>query len=248
MSLEDGPPSARKAAPEKRKRRGRPPKIHSEHLLAIARQVFLERGISATTLEVAERAGVSEGTLFHRFKTKEGLFRQALQLPEEELPDRLIEAVDSISGQDIRESLDQLAEALLTIGRAGIPLMMMSWSSPTCRRTDDKNLLRYRLFMERLIGFFEAEIAAGRLRPMDPEVIARTFLGAIHHHCMSCALAPDPTWILPEKEYVRGLVDLVLWGAQPSTSTNFRASAVGATPPIPVPFHHPTDPKNGSAK
>ena len=63
--------------------RGRPPTIDSEKLLAAAREVFLERGIRATTLEVAQRARVSEGSLFHRFKTKEALFRAALRLEED---------------------------------------------------------------------------------------------------------------------------------------------------------------------
>ena len=42
--------------------------ISKERLLVVAREVFLELGIRATTLEVAMRAGVAEGTIFHRFK------------------------------------------------------------------------------------------------------------------------------------------------------------------------------------
>src|SRR6188768_4305807 len=76
--------------------RGRPPSIDSEQLLSVAREVFLERGIRATTLEVAVRAGVSEGALFHRFKNKEGLFRAAMELPAEQVPELLLEAVQRL--------------------------------------------------------------------------------------------------------------------------------------------------------
>ena len=58
--------------------RGRPPVISTERLLDVAREVFLELGIRATTSEVATRAGIAEGTIFHRFKSKEELFRAAM--------------------------------------------------------------------------------------------------------------------------------------------------------------------------
>ena len=76
--------------------RGRPPSIDSERLLTVAREVFLERGIRATTLEVAERAGVSEGVLFHRFKSKEGLFGAAMEFDQEAAPTRLLTAGDRV--------------------------------------------------------------------------------------------------------------------------------------------------------
>lgn len=199
----------------KRPARGRPPKIDSEQLLKVAREVFLERGIRATTLEVAERAGVAEGTLFHRFKTKEALFRQAMQVTEEELPELLIGAVDRILGLPVEEALTQLAEALLSIGRVAVPLMMMSWSNPTCAGPPEKVMPRFRTFVTNLAGFFEAEVTAGRMRAVDPEVVGRAFLGSIHHYCMSRLMAPDASWIVPEKMYVRGLVDLILRGTLP---------------------------------
>jgi Bacterial regulatory proteins, tetR family len=38
----------------------RPPKITNEEILVAARQVFLEQGESGSTLEIAEKAGISE--------------------------------------------------------------------------------------------------------------------------------------------------------------------------------------------
>jgi len=42
-------------------------------IIAAAAQVFAERGLDASTAEVAERAGVGEATVFRRFPTKEDL-------------------------------------------------------------------------------------------------------------------------------------------------------------------------------
>lgn len=215
---------------EKQKRRGRPPKIDSECLLKIAREVFLERGIRATTLEVAERAGVSEGTLFHRFKTKDRLFQEAMKLAPEDIPNMLIGAVNAISELRPHEALHHLAVTLLDIGKVGIPLMMMSWSNPICQRPDDQNLGRFREFVKQLAAFFEREMDAGRLRRVDSEIVARTFIGAVHHYCMGRILTPDAIWIVPEDIYVRGLVDLILHG----TAIPDSASSSAAASPYPL--------------
>ena len=81
--------------PEK-PRRGRPPKIDPADILKVAREVFLARGIRATTQEVAERAGVSEGSIFYRFKSKEGLFREAMEVSEDDMPSLVLVALSSI--------------------------------------------------------------------------------------------------------------------------------------------------------
>lgn len=56
----------------------RPRKYDDSAILEAAAAVFLEQGSGASTASVAERAGVSEGILFKRFKTKEGLFAAAM--------------------------------------------------------------------------------------------------------------------------------------------------------------------------
>jgi AcrR family transcriptional regulator len=44
-----------------------------ERIVAAATEVFAERGLEASTAEIAQRAGVGEATLFRRFPTKEDL-------------------------------------------------------------------------------------------------------------------------------------------------------------------------------
>jgi AcrR family transcriptional regulator len=210
------PPGSADGAPAQARRRGRPRSIDSEQLLSVAREVFLERGIRATTLEVALRAKVSEGALFHRFKNKEGLFRAAMELPAEQVPELLLEAVQRLHDLELREALLQLASALLDIGKVALPLMMMSWSNPSgCDPTYDDNHAKYQLFLKRLAMFFETQMRDGKLRNMDAEIIARAFLGSIHHYCMTRILTaehPDAA-IVPEGMFARGLVDLLLNGA-----------------------------------
>ena len=55
--------------------RTRAPEQKRELLLGAARELFAQQGFDETsTLEIAKRAGVSEGILFHHFGSKKGLF------------------------------------------------------------------------------------------------------------------------------------------------------------------------------
>ena len=56
----------------------RPVSIQDEVILSAARELFLERGIDVATSEIAARAGVSQGTIFKRFRTKQALFNAAM--------------------------------------------------------------------------------------------------------------------------------------------------------------------------
>jgi AcrR family transcriptional regulator len=191
-------------------------------LLQVAREVFLELGVRATVLEVAQRASVSEGSVFHHFKSKEALFQAAMQLPADEVPTLLMGAVSELEGLPIEEALARLATALLDIGKVAIPLMMMSWSNPGC--APNKNHVKYREFLKKLASYFESQMATGTLRQMDSEVVARAFLGSIHHYCMTRVLAgPDATWVIAESLYCRGLVDLLLRGALAAPGASPRA-------------------------
>ena len=196
--------------------RGRPPSIDSERLLAVARDVFLERGIRATTLEVAERAGVSEGVLFHRFKSKEGLFSAAMDFDREEAPRRVLKAIEELEGLEAREAIIRLATTLVEVGRVALPIMMMSWSNPQHCAVPlfDKKRSKFREILKTLGGYFEQQMELGKLRQMDAEVLARALLGSVHHFVMTRILLEDgDNTVMPEGMFVRGLADLLLNGA-----------------------------------
>src|SRR6185436_12009941 len=90
----------------------RPPKIKDEEILAAAREVFLEKGIRATTAEVARRAGIAEGSVFNRFPTKLALFQAAMRPTMEEPPwARLL--VDRVGQGDLFENLVEIGGQVL---------------------------------------------------------------------------------------------------------------------------------------
>ncbi len=71
------PPSSQDGAktPRSRRKEARP-----GELLAAALDLFVEKGFAATRVEeVAQRAGVSKGTLFLYFSSKEDLFKAVVR-------------------------------------------------------------------------------------------------------------------------------------------------------------------------
>ena len=197
---------------------GRPRTIDDTAILNAARDIFLERGFAGTTAEIARRAGVSEGSLFNRFGNKQRLLQQALE-PR-------IEDVTWVANLRSRVNQGVLKEHLVEIGLAGIaffqqqlPMIMKVWShsvelgyaseSTSCGRVPIE-------IMQRLARYFEAEIKCGRMRRVDAEIVARTFLAAMHNYAFFEILLNDHEALpLPTGMYVRGMVDTLWSGIEP---------------------------------
>ncbi len=164
----------------------RPVTISDDSLLAAAREVFLEHGIRATSAEVAKRAGVSEGTLFKRFHTKEQLFHAAMSLSLEDESASFVGSLQARVGRGtLRGQLEEVALLGIHFFRKIVPLHMMSWSSqsraqamgPYNERGEHRAVEGRRLFE----GYFEGERRLGRLRNVDVSVLARAFMGATYN-------------------------------------------------------------------
>jgi AcrR family transcriptional regulator len=99
---------------------GRRRLISDARLLAVARDLFVERGPSASTREIARRAHVSEGVLFQRFGTKVELYFAALAPPGVEF-DR--EPAKGLSRREARKWLDSFVRRLVDYFRRLAPVL-----------------------------------------------------------------------------------------------------------------------------
>jgi AcrR family transcriptional regulator len=192
----------------------RPQSITDETLLEATRAVIRERGASSTTAEIAERAGVSEGTLFHRFGSKQKLFRAVLDT----LRPTWIDTIETRVGSgDVFEQIEALALDLLEFMDELMPLLALSAAMNEEQRARSGGIEGKKLGERKIAAYFEAEIRLGRVAPHDPEVIAFTFLGALHSYAFNRFMQPDPRVLaLPEKSFVRGLVQLMRGGLEPA--------------------------------
>jgi len=189
----------------------RPKSIDDEQILEAAREVFLEEGIQATTAEIAERAGISEGTIYRRFSTKHELFVAAMDIPHPPQWVRTLREVDE--DDDLREALEQISLEAIAFFEEIIPKITMV----IC------NLGEEQLFqseseapplraLKPTIRFFERERSRGRIRGCDPEITARMFLGSLFHFAFSQVIGINDFLPMPRETYARGIVDNLLEG------------------------------------
>lgn len=177
-------------APRKRRKEARP-----SELLDAALGLFVERGFAATRLEdVAARAGVSKGTLYLYYASKDALFKAVVQ--EGIIP--VIAENEAIAAQHTGCSFELLEKLLdnwwTKIGQtafAGIPKLIVAEARnfPELARFYYENVIsRGRA----LVGFaLRRGMESGEFRPMDVEttidvVIAPILMLLIWRFSMSC--------------------------------------------------------------
>jgi len=155
--------------PRQRRKEARP-----GELTAAALELFVERGFAATRLEdVAARAGVSKGTLYLYFDSKEALFKAVIEEGMLPVLDQGADMIDGFQGSptDLLRSL--MLEWWSRVGSThlgGIPKLMFSEAGnfpDLAQYYHDAVISRGRALMRRVL---ELGIAAGEFRPTDIEV------------------------------------------------------------------------------
>jgi AcrR family transcriptional regulator len=204
----------------------RPVAISDATILTAALDVFLRHGIQATTAEVAHRAGVSEGSIFKRYKTKEELFQAAMRAAT---PDDL-EWIASLPGRigkgKVETTLEETALGAIKLFRTIIPLMMMCWSNRKgggIAGFVDKKKPPQLVTIERLAAYFTAEMKLGRLVKHNPVVAARTLLGAVWNFAfLELMFGAQPALSMSAEAYARELSQLLCTGILPKRAVKPR--------------------------
>lgn len=200
---------------------GRPEVISRDAILESARRIFLEKGFGASTAAIARAAGVSEGSIFKRFPTKADLFREAIMVPELPLAEEL-EAL--LSEGPFAEGLERVGLRLIELFREMLPRLMMAWAhqgeaDPTrpfglmCP-SDGGEPMPLRL-LKTLAAQFEQQQRAGRMRAVDPEILARMLIGSCHNFAFFEIIGAHRRQPLAASSFVRGVVDALLDGVAP---------------------------------
>lgn len=171
---------APKTAPPERT----PPRSSRELLLQAAVREFAEKGYEgATTVAIAERAGVTQQLVHHHFATKHGLWNAAIDAlftPLFESIGSIAKALGGIDAQTrMRVLLRQLV--LLSAERPEIAMIMTRESGAPSAR------LRYvvetyiRPLALPLVEAAEAGIAEGWMKKLPLEHVTFVILGAVSH-------------------------------------------------------------------
>ena len=144
-----------------------------------ARTVFLSAGFDGASMgEIARAAGVSKGTLYVYFENKEDLF-EALIIQEKTSLAEALFTLDA-GNPDVPGVLARLGTSFLTEMCRPEHVSVVRMVIGACEKFPRFGLAFYEAGpacgVERLSGYLDAQVAAGRLRIADTELAARHFL------------------------------------------------------------------------
>jgi AcrR family transcriptional regulator len=170
--------------------------VTKEALLAAARELFTERGYADVGVaELAQRAGVTTGAVYHHFGSKRGLFRALLEAVHEEVAESIAAAADGLSPWD---QLVAGCEAFLRASTAPDVQRIMLVDGPAVLGWSAWRELDARTSMRQLEDVLALLVREGELadQPLEPLV-----------HLLSGAMNEAALWLARSADRERGLAE-----------------------------------------
>jgi AcrR family transcriptional regulator len=186
-----------------------------EQILAVALDVFAEKGVTGSTVrDIAREAGITEGLIYHYFPSKSALVEAVIE--RNNLNPEILRLLGEVQGVPVRE-------ALVRLGRRYLELLDRNRKYVTMVHTaaqHDPDVARVlgefmATGLQAAQRFMDERVAAGELRPHDTAVSIRLL-----HHCLSWIgtmqyrLSP-PFPPLDRERFVQDAIDMVLAGIAP---------------------------------
>ncbi len=171
---------ARKPAPPGSDRR--------QQILEAALAMFAEQGLEgATSKDIAERAEVTHGLIYFYFKTKEELFKAAFEYALEgalaQLDVAAIAQSDDPPEQALTALLTRFLETLTSPLMLSMSRLMMhtmahkNWREGPLHECKLHMHSAIRQIISEVRDYLDRQVALGRLRPVNTEVVARFLIG-----------------------------------------------------------------------
>jgi AcrR family transcriptional regulator len=158
---------------------GRPRVASRQTILDATLEIFRERGYEGTTIPaIAERCGISQGTVYNYFPSKEKLLFACARAGG--TPGAIFTRLRADVGRrPVAELLEEAAVGVTRFLELRLPAVLMRAARPAVA---DRPGVEYpRRGVEAVRDYFAAEMRAGRVRSGDPHVLALGFLGGIFY-------------------------------------------------------------------
>lgn len=208
----------------RRRKEARPGEI-----VAAALETFVEKGFAATRLDdVAARAGVSKGTVYLYFESKEALFKAAI----EAAMTPAVEAAEALANDGARPAADLLRDFVAgwwsmvgNTAAGGLPKLLVAESGnfPEIAHWFHESIIRRaQKAMARII---EVGIARGEFRAADADVSARVFFAPMFSYVLwSRSFDPAACGLPPPERFFATALDLLIHGlSHPQLATEARS-------------------------
>ncbi|MES2107075.1 MAG: TetR/AcrR family transcriptional regulator [Pseudomonadota bacterium] len=188
-----------------------------QELLAAALDLFVERGFAATRLDdIAKKAGVSKGTLYLYFSSKEELFKTVVRENVVPVIGQAEEMVDQFTGSSaelFREIIMGWWQAMGSTQLSGLSKLMMAEASnfPELAQFYNEEVIARSDAM--VVRMLKRGMARGEIRPLNLEMAPRILIAPMimqmisRHSTNACGVQDHELG-----PYIDTYVDMVLHG------------------------------------
>ena len=164
---------------------------HRRRILEVARQLFAQQGVEATSMhQIAQVAGVGQGTLYRRYAHKGELCQDLLQERHEHM---LAEVAHVLTEQQTASALEQLDSVLRLFinlleeegALLGPVAGMIGHSLPSPEKEQHNKFHQmpfYTFLYELLVRLLTAAVESGELAALDIPFVADAMLTTLNPH------------------------------------------------------------------
>jgi AcrR family transcriptional regulator len=199
----------------------RTPKVvedRREQIIDAALHVFSQKGFERTTnKDIAQEAGITPGLIYHYFESKEDLLKAAI---EEHSPVGFIHMLpEETINQPPELFLHFMAEQILKITESEPFVRLLRIFLPEViynPSITSFNLGAIQEVSDYLVGYLEAKMQAGELRPSDANLTVQVFTGSLFAFVIRRQMLHDPVALrYSQQEIVDSVVSTILDGLRP---------------------------------
>jgi AcrR family transcriptional regulator len=190
-----------------------------QHILDAAEQVIQDLGMkSATTREIARRAGCAEGSIYRYFPDKQALFHEIVKTRFPQFFELLQTLPDLAGTATVRKNLEAMAVNALGFYRVVIPIVVGALSDHVLLQLQRRHFEERQggpLRVIRLVAtYLRKEQKLGRVSDQaSPEHATRLLLGACFSQALMEALIGEDARVGPDQQFARDVVRTLMAGA-----------------------------------
>jgi AcrR family transcriptional regulator len=157
-----------------------------QQILLEASALFAEGGYDGTSIRgIAKACGITEAAIYRHYSSKAHLYEEVIRAKaaQHDIPGML---ASQDTGESMEETLRTVAFSVLEMANADPELMrLMTSNTLDCGPVGPILFREIRLpFIEYVSGELQRRMDSGDIRPVDPLITARCFVGMV----MDCAL------------------------------------------------------------
>ena len=187
-------------------------------ILETALKLFSQKGYNNTsTKEIAEKAGIAEGTIFNYFSTKQELLKEVAStginmFAESYFIDPLRETINKNTGSSLEILVKEVLRNRVELFKEYLPLIKLliieSQNNPEIKEIFADQVIRKGLEMGEKI----LELGEGQFRDLNSVVVVRSVMGMLITMVIQRELLPDKIQFSDIEGELTEMIDLIFYG------------------------------------